>query len=471
MANEEQLQILNLGVEAWNHWRKENPEVLVDLKGVNLQNEKLKGINFSNANLTNANLQDSDLTDADLRDAHMPNVDLSRAIVNHADLTDAWLTGARLWQSHFEGSILSGANFEKADLWLGFLNKATLSKTNFTEANLVSVKFDDAKFHATIFLRAVLDNVILDGATIHARLDGAHMRAVWLRGANAENMFLASACLDGADLTGANFRDATLADASLVNASLVDVDLRGANLNGADLSLANLSGADLTGADLGRTTLVQTNIEGANFTACRVYGCSVWDLIGEPKSQKDLIITSGEESGITTDDIEVAQFIYLMLNNRKVRDVIDTVTSKTVLILGRFTKKRKKVLDAIREELRNRNYLPIIFDFDKPSSRNLTETVTLLARMARFIIADLTNPKSIPQELSAIIPDLPSVPVVPIILSSQTEYSMFENWFNYAWVLDIYKYDSGDGLLQDLKEKILVPAEAMVERRKPKSVK
>jgi hypothetical protein len=49
-----------------------------------------------------------------------------------------------------------------------------------------------------------------------------------------------------------------------------------------------------------------------------------------------------------------------MLNNQKVLDVIDTITSKVVLILGRFTAERKAVLDALREELRQRNYLPIL---------------------------------------------------------------------------------------------------------------
>jgi hypothetical protein len=34
------------------------------------------------------------------------------------------------------------------------------------------------------------------------------------------------------------------------------------------------------------------------------------------------------------DNIEVVQFIYLMLNNQKIRDVIDTITSKAVLISG-----------------------------------------------------------------------------------------------------------------------------------------
>jgi hypothetical protein len=54
-----------------------------------------------------------------------------------------------------------------------------------------------------------------------------------------------------------------------------------------------------------------------------------------------------------------------------------------VLIVGRFTAERKAVLDALREELRKRKYLPILFDFEKARSRNTDETITLIARMAR----------------------------------------------------------------------------------------
>jgi hypothetical protein len=102
---------------------------------------------------------------------------------------------------------------------------------------------------------------------------------------------------------------------------------------------------------------------------------------------------------ITVDNIEVAQLIYLMLHNEKIPDVTDALTSKVVLILGRITDERKAVLDALREELRRRNYLPILFDFNVPAARDITETISLLARMARFIIADLTDPSSIPKEL------------------------------------------------------------------------
>jgi hypothetical protein len=132
-----------------------------------------------------------------------------------------------------------------------------------------------------------------------------------------------------------------------------------------------------------------------------VYGISAWDVWLDGAREAGLVITDAGTAEITVDDLEVAQFIYLLLNNEKIRRVIDTITSKVVLILGRFTPERKAVLDTLRETLRQRNYSPVVFDFEKPASRNLTETIRVLAGMARFVIADITDAKSIPQELMA----------------------------------------------------------------------
>jgi hypothetical protein len=126
--------------------------------------------------------------------------------------------------------------------------------------------------------------------------------------------------------------------------------------------------------------------------------------------QLNLRITREDQSTITVDNLKIAQFIYLLLNNEEIRDIIDTIAKKAILILGRFTPERKEVLDALRDELRKHNYTPVLFDFEKPGSRDFTETVRTLAHLARFIIADLTEPSSIPQELQAISPDL-EVPV------------------------------------------------------------
>jgi hypothetical protein len=70
-----------------------------------------------------------------------------------------------------------------------------------------------------------------------------------------------------------------------------------------------------------------------------------------------------------------------MLHNEKIRGVIDTIGGKGVLILGRFYAERKAVLDALKGRLRNFGLVPMVFDWDKPTGRDLTETVALLANM------------------------------------------------------------------------------------------
>ena len=165
---------------------------------------------------------------------------------------------------------------------------------------------------------------------------------------------------------------------------------------------------------------------------------------------------------MTVDNLKVAQFIHLLLNNGEIREVIDTITSKVVLILGRFTPERKALLDALREALRRHNYLPVMFDFEKPRSRGYTDTVTTLARMARFIVADLTDATEVRLELAKIVPDLPSVPVQPLLLASQTAYVTFADIRRYPWVLNPFRYESPAHAIAVLPEMVLTPAEAKV---------
>jgi hypothetical protein len=231
----------------------------------------------------------------------------------------------------------------------------------------------------------------------------------------------------------------------------------------ADLSSSNLNGATLKGAilrdaNLRFARLVAADVTEATFSGAYVYGCSFWNLRGTPKEQFNVIITPTSESPITVDDVEVAQFIYLLLKNQKIRHVIDTITSKVVLILGRFTPERKEILDELRDELRKRDYLPILFDFQKPESKDFTGTVTTLANMARFVIADLTDPSSVPHELASIAPST-VVPVQSILLKGRPEYGMFADLANrYHWVLKPYEYESKEALTKQL-DLVITPAE------------
>ncbi len=357
----------------------------------------------------------------------------------HADLRNCLLSGTNLarvnlYEADLQGATLISPNIESADL-----RKANLSHANFIGASMAGANIAGANLNGTFLT--------------NANLTGSDLSDVRLGG---------MANFVEADLVRAKLMGSQFTDAYFDSADLTGADLRGTNLAGANLAKAKLIGTNLTGANLTKVNLVEADLSGADLTGCRIYGVSAWGLILDESVQRDLIITNEGEAAITVDNIEVAQFIYLLLNNRKIREVVDTVTSKIVLILGNFSEERKIVLDELRAALRLRNYLPIMFDSQKPRSQTTIETVTLLARMAKFVIADLTDALGVREELQAFVPTLPSVAVQPLILSAQHEPYMFDFIRTFPWVLPCYRYDSQRHLLTKLDERLLGPVEAKV---------
>jgi hypothetical protein len=86
------------------------------------------------------------------------------------------------------------------------------------------------------------------------------------------------------------------------------------------------------------------------------------------------------------------------------------------------------------------------------------ETIRTLAHLSRFIVADLTDPSSIPQELYAIVPTL-TIPVQPLLEASKREYSMFVDFKRFHWVLPVHHYTDLADLLATLEERVIDPAE------------
>ena len=87
----------------------------------------------------------------------------------------------------------------------------------------------------------------------------------------------------------------------------------------------------------------------------------------------------------------------------------------------------------------------------------------ILAGLSRFIIADLTNPKSVPQELFQIIPHF-TIPVVPLIEKSATPFAMFAHFQNYNWVLNPTVYVGIEGVSK-LVDQITASAEAKISEQ------
>lgn len=371
------------------------------------------------------------------RDELLDRRDYARSMANPEHLAKLQ-EGVQVWNEWREKNPdmkpdLSGAKLRGAELRAVNLSWANLSETDLIGADLSGANLVGAKLYRASLVFGSLDKVNLSEA----------------------NLFLAD--LKQANLMEANLPEAHLGGADLSGADLSKANLRRTDLRGTNLTNAVLRSADLTGVSLQHAVMVRTNFENAVLSDCSVYGISAWDVNLQGTIQSNLVVTGEDRTTLQVDNLEIAQFIYLLLSRQKLRNVITTLGEKAVLILGRFTE-RKDLLDRMADKLRALGYLPMIFDFDRPTDRDLTETVKILAGLSRFVIADITNPRSVPLELQATVPDY-MVPFVTILQRGQPAFGMFDDLpRKYHWALPLLEYNTADTLLATFEQRVVSPA-------------
>ncbi len=204
MANEEHLALLKQGIEVWNKWRDENPEIRPNLKDADLRNADLRNANLIEANLIEANLYGADLRWATLADADLRN-----------------------------------ANLEAVKL-----NGASLLRTNFQFANLIEVDFVKAHIIETNFHLARLGGANLKGANLIGNVPG-----------------------QGLDLGKVNIRQATFDKANLSKTNLSGQNISEQNFRGANLRGANLSRIEALGTDFRDAIFTEACIEDWNINS------------------------------------------------------------------------------------------------------------------------------------------------------------------------------------------------------------
>jgi len=108
-------------IAAWNAWRAERPDVIVDFTGVDFSNRNLGDIDLSNvkaisANFSGAYLHEANLSHSSFDGANFDGAKLSSARICFSYFTDASFCNANLGWSNMSLSILSGANLDGANL-------------------------------------------------------------------------------------------------------------------------------------------------------------------------------------------------------------------------------------------------------------------------------------------------------------------------------------------------------------------
>jgi uncharacterized protein YjbI with pentapeptide repeats len=223
MANEEHLKILEDGVYAWNEWRKNNPHIKPDLKGVRLHKIDLQGINLEGATLLKADLQEVNLIGAKLKGADLRGVRLNKSKLGRVDLSGRDLKDANFFEANLKNANLSGAN----------LSGAVIQGANLLNANLSRVDLRGNDLSFTAFTGANLSRTNLSGRD----LSGKSFKQVIFVGANLDRVNLS-----GTKLNESDFRQASLKETSLINSRL-----DGANLTDACLWETQRTGWSIKG--------------------------------------------------------------------------------------------------------------------------------------------------------------------------------------------------------------------------------
>jgi hypothetical protein len=230
---------------------------------------------------------------------------------------------------------------------------------------------------------------------------------------NLSDLLISRPFAEGLNLKGASFTNTHIEEGDFSRANFAGATFRNTTFNKTIFTGASFSGARLVNCNLNRVNLVEADFRVEEITETVVYGISAWDMQTAPNMRQSKLViekTSQLYSDLIAraqipmmvDDIELAQFIHYLSNHKKLRDTLNILTHRGVLLLGRFKNGGLDRLYRLREWLAAREYLPMIFDFERPDTLDLVDTIVTLAGLSKFVIADLSGPR-VPGEVRAIL--------------------------------------------------------------------
>lgn len=166
MANEEHLKILKQGVEVWNRWRRENPQIIPNLKSANLRGFNLCKADFNKVDLEGSILSGANLSEAQLNGAVLSEAKIFGANLRRANLRGSKIQGAELIQADLLGAELIGADLSRANLCGAVLIRAYLMSSNLSRADISEANIRGAMLNSANFREANLKGTDLRGTKL-----------------------------------------------------------------------------------------------------------------------------------------------------------------------------------------------------------------------------------------------------------------------------------------------------------------
>ena len=352
MANEEHLAKLEEGVEAWNKWRRKNPDIKPDLEETFLEDANLQCAFLESANLKGAFLNGAFLNGAFLHGASLNKASLERANFKGAKLESINLENVYLYHINLSDERLESANLRGANLRSANLRSVNLSDTNLSGANLSNADLSSTNLSGANLSNVDLSSTNLSGANLSnadlssTNLSGVDLSNVDLSGANLSNVDLSGTNLSGADLSftklyGANLKSANLNNVKLSGAALSHLQPAGfltdEEIFAADLSNADLSNADLSDAYLSDVNLYNANLSGANLSGANLHNANLFgiNLYGAKLERENLLIARSRGVKLEGINLTNVKLEGINLTNTNLKDaILSDADLKKVQALG-----------------------------------------------------------------------------------------------------------------------------------------
>jgi len=208
MPNQKHFEIVKQGVDEWNKWREENPEIEPDLSDIDLSDMKLNSANLSDTD----NLRDTDLRRSILRNTDFRGANLVRADLRAVNINKASFNLAKLREANFSEAYLRESDLSEADLKKAYFIRADLVRVDLWESNLTKADF----------------------------------RWAYLIGTDLKEANLTQADLRWAHLSESNLIQANLSQANLIKASIIKTNLHHSNLKDVIMAWTNFGDVDLS---------------------------------------------------------------------------------------------------------------------------------------------------------------------------------------------------------------------------------
>ena len=451
--------IIKKGNGVWNEWKRENgyTSKYLDIDNIILIDYNLRNYDFSNMEIFNSDFSKSDLSGSDFHGSIIKNCKFKESILDETDFY-----GATLENVVFSSSSLNNANFcestiikcklNKSNLFRVQLNDASIEDTDFSDSCLIQSNLNHLDAINNKFNKANLS----DSSIYDSRISGIFNSTIIINSVLMMTYFSDSnfikVRLNDTNLNESHFQDCSFNDSDLTmvdfkNAKILNVMFKKCYMNNINFFCADLSGSQFINSSMDFVQLSNSIVDDTSFINCSVYGAAIWNLQGRTKQESNIKITIPTSSNqISVDGIETAQFFNMIVENAKISKMLDVASSKVVLILGRFTPERKKILDALKKLLLSSDYIPILFDFDCPELKTTQETINILAGLSHYILADVTEATSTLQEIQSIVGDFPTITIIPIIEKGNRWPSMWDSFIPRHNIKAMYEYSDYKGL-------------------------